>query len=368
MQLGKAGSDRRGWILGAAMLCSLAHAAPPLEVVARLQEMPGNIAVTPSGRVIVSMHQFAPSRYRVGEIRDGHLLPFPNAALNGADRKDPLTLDTVLGIWADERGCVWMLDNGMRGKTTPRLIAWNTNSDQLSQVLHLPAPVTAPNSFVNDLAIDRKHSFAYIADPAGGANAALIIADLTTGAARRVLEGHGSVAPEQVDLVIEGRAIEVQRADGTKERPRIGVNPIALDRAGEWLYFGPMSGTTLYRIRTAPLRDALLTGAALAAHVERYSDKPLCDGIAIDESGVIYVSEVAGDAVGVIGADRAYRRLFTDKEQLSWPDAFSIQGGFVYVVANQLHRTAFLNSGVDATRPPFQVLRFRAESATAGKE
>jgi hypothetical protein len=46
--------------------------------------------------------------------------------------------------------------------------------------------------------------------------------------------------------------------------------------------------------------------------------------------------------------------------RLSWVDAFSYgPDGHLYAVANQLHRTAVLNGGVNATRPPYLVIRLR---------
>jgi sugar lactone lactonase YvrE len=254
---------------------------------------------------------------------------------------------------------VWLLDNGRRGGVTPKLVAWDTRNDSLARIIHLPAPVTPDDAFVNDLAIDEKHGAIYIADPAGGGNAALIVVDLTTGDARRVLEGHRSVVPEDVDLVVEGTPVEVKRPDGTVFRPRVCVNPIALDAAGEWLYFGPMHGTAMYRVRVRDLLNVSLPGTTLAGRVERYSEKPICDGISIDKAGNIYVTDIGNNAIGVIGHDRRYRRLMQDA-RLSWPDAFSFgPDGWLYTVANQLHRSVVLSAGVAGAAPPFHVLRLK---------
>lgn len=56
--------------------------------------------------------------------------------------------------------------------------------------IYLPAPITPKDAFVNDFTLDASHNHAFISDPAGGANAALIVVNLSTGVARRVLEGH----------------------------------------------------------------------------------------------------------------------------------------------------------------------------------
>lgn len=333
------------------------QATPRLQEVARVAQGPGNLTVTPEGRILMSLHQFFEPRWRVVEVgEDGQLVPFPNAQW-AAGEPQRYSLDSVLGIQSDSRGRVWMLDNGMRSNRTPKLVAWDTASARLLRVIHLPAPATPEGAFVNDLAIDEQHSTIYIADPARGSDAALIVVDIETGLARRVLQGHLSVVPEDLDLVIDGKPVEIRREDGTTIRPRVGVNPIALDTRGEWLYFGPMHGTSLYRVPTRDLRDTTLSPESLANRVERYSDKPICDGISIDQEGNIYVSDIGNNAVGVVDLNRSYRILVQD-ERLSWPDAFSFgPDGKLYTVVNQLHRTAVLNAGEMSATPPYYIFR-----------
>ncbi|MCC5830361.1 MAG: hypothetical protein JJU36_13030 [Phycisphaeraceae bacterium] len=340
---------------------AVATPAAEWEVVARLDKAPGNVTVTPAGQVVFSLHQHFEPRLRVGRLGENStIIPFPNEAINGISGDSPLVLDTVLGIQSDTNGIVWMLDNGMRGVVTPKLVAWDTRSDQLHRVIHLPKPVTVSDSFVNDLAVDMTNRHIYIADPAGGPNAALIVVDLDTGLSRRVLQGDRSVVPEDIDMVIDRITVEVRRPDGTRVRPRVGVNPIALDVENQWLYFGPMHGRTMYRVRTRELRDPELSDEQLAARVERYADKPISDGSSIDREGNIYISDVTSNAVGIIGTDRQYRVHLQDPRVFSWPDAFSYgPDGLMYVVANQLHRGPVLNAGQDATRPPFYIIRFK---------
>lgn len=359
------------WILGtlAAVVLAAAFARAEdeprpgaIEVVHRLGIGPGNLSVCPDGRIVFSVHPFFGHGHRVLEIprERGLLIPFPNAAWND-ERAEGYRLDAVLGIQCDEKGVVWMLDNGLRGGVTPKLVAWkgDTETGSLYRIIHLPAPATVSDSFVNDLAITRSQQRIYVADPAGGKDAALIVVDAVTGNARRVLEGHASVVPEDVDLVIDGAPVEMVTPSGTHVRPRVGVNPIALDAQDAWLYFGPMSSTSLYRVRTHDLADASLSKEELAKRVERYASKPICDGISIDVAGNVYVTDVANHAIGVIPADtRTYRILARDPERLPWPDALSFgPDGKLYTVANQLHKTARLNGGHDETKPPFNVVR-----------
>lgn len=328
-----------------------------LDVVAEMELGPGNLTLTPAGELVVSLHPFFATDWRVisWDPEQG-ARPFPNADWNRSDANQRLV--SVLGLQSDPNGIVWLLDNALRERSEPRLVAWDSVNDRLHRTIPLPSPITPDNAFVNDLAVDTRNNAIYIADPAGGSNAALIVVDLASGEARRLLEGSIGVVPEEIDLIIDGRPVTVRGADGELVRPRIGVNPIALDAENEWLYFGPMHGLTLYRIRTRDLLDRSVDD--LASRVEPYAAKPICDGISIDRAGNIYISEIGANAVGVIERDRSYRRLLQDPK-LSWPDAFSFgPDGALYTVANQLHRSAVLNGGVDAIRPPFLVVRVPA--------
>ena len=129
-----------------------------------------------------------------------------------------------------------------------------------------------------------------------------------------------------------------------------------------------MHGRSMYRIRTADLRDDGLSAQALASAVERWADKPICDGISIDDANNLYLGDLANNAIGVIGPDREYRVLIADR-RLSWVDAFSFgPDGYLYTVANQLHRSAVLNGGESATKPPYLIFKFKPLSAgTSGR-
>lgn len=323
-----------------------------LEVFAELEQAPGNLTVTPEGGIVMSLHQFYNPPYPVAEYRNGSVSPLlPQTA------DSPVTA-SVLGLLSDDSGIVWMLDNAMGMDAPPQLVGWDTRQNAFYKTIPL-ADATPSGSFINDLRIDETTQTAFITDPAGGDNAALIVVDLNTGAARRVLEGHPSVVPEPIDLFVEGNPLRRRTEDTTYERPHVGVDAIALDPANEWLYYGPLHGTSLYRIRTADLMNPSLSAAELGDRVEKYADKPICDGILMDGAGNIYLGELGANAIGVITRDREYRRLIEDP-RLSWVDdfEFAANGQTIYAVSNSLHLSAPLNGGVEAGTPPFYIFEF----------
>lgn len=333
-----------------------------IDIIANLDSGPGNVTVTDNRRIIMSMHQFYLPKYSVVEYKNNMLVPFPNKELTDAESKSAFKLDSVLGI-RSANGIVWILDNGMRNGITPKLVGWDTKTNQLHQVIYLPPPIAPKDEFVNDFAIDNRRKQIFISDPAGGANAALIVVNLTTGAARRVLQGHAGVVPEAVDLIIDKVPVQVKDESGKLVRPHIGVNPITEDLNNEWVYFGPMHGHSLYRIKADDLANEQLDAEVLANRVQRYSDKPISDGLTIDNDNNIYLGELAENAIGVISADRKYRRL-VQCPTLSWVDSFSFgPAGKLYAVVNRLHQSATLNGGVPAAKPPFYLLTVKSLAA-----
>jgi sugar lactone lactonase YvrE len=351
-------------ILLALALDVSANPASKFDIVARLDKGPGNVTVTDDKRIIMSLHQFYAPKYTVVELKkDQSLVPFPNNELSSHESQASLKLDSVLGIRSDKNGIVWMLDNGMRSTVTPKLVGWDIKTNKLHQEIKLPVPISAKDSFVNDFAVDTKHNHIFISDPAGGANAAIIVVNLKTGATRRVLEGDKSVIPENIDLIIDNMPIQIKDKSGKLFRPHLGVNPITEDLDNEWVYYGPMSGHSLYRIKADDLADEKLDAKTLASRVQRYSDKPICDGITIDKANNIYLGELAENAIGVITTDRNYQHLAQSPE-LSWVDSFSFgPEGKLYAVVNRLHQSEVLNGGVSKSKPPYYLIEIRALAA-----
>ncbi len=338
----------------------------PFEVVAELPEGPGNIAVTPQGRIIISMHQFFSPEHRVMEVLpSGELRPFPNEEWSSAPDKRGVGFNAVLGIRSDARGVVWMLDNGTAGGATPKIVGWDTVRNALKTVIHLPHPVTRAGSFHNDLAVDLLHEAVYISDLGGEGGPAIVVVDLKTGFSRRVLAGHQSVVAEDVPMVVEDRLVTILEGGGESSEARIGINPITIDPANKWVYYGAMHGTSVYRVRTTDLLNTELDDDQLGERVERYGTKPVSDGISVDSTGNVYITDVTGNAIGVTSPDGQYRRLISDGLIL-WPDGMSYgPDGYFYVTVNQLHRSAILNEGQDITMPPFLIIRFKPLTPSA---
>jgi sugar lactone lactonase YvrE len=328
--------------------------ADGLEVVAALDAVVGNIAVSPTGRIFITYHPEGAPEVKVAEISAGNVSrPYPDAAWQHR-------FQSPQGIQLDTRGRLWVLDHGRSGFGRPALYAFDiATGDLVHEFAFGSAEGVGWGSYLNDLAVDADRDFVYIADTSSyRMRPALIVYDVAARRARRVLGGDRSVAAERVDTVVEGKTLRLLFVP-----IRVAVDSIVLDLANEYLYFGPLSGTRLYRIAAAALRDPTLSAAELAAAVEDYGPKPISDGITIDRDGTVYLTAIEDHAVTVLrppGNEPRQATMVRDA-RLVWPDGLSFgPDGWVYVTDSQLDRVLFHSRRAIAKLGPHYIYRFRA--------
>jgi sugar lactone lactonase YvrE len=346
-------------ILGLALaMGATAWGDADLQVVAEVDAVPANLTVDQAGNIYVTfMPFFDPEPHLIRIDPAGKRTVYPNTELSQGVGKEHLYLDSPLGMQVDRNGVLWILDSGVRSGLTQKVVAWDTQKNELHRVIHLPEPILFEDSFINDLAVDLDHGAIYISD--SGAKCIVVI-DLKTGNARHVLHNHTSMLEEKEKLIIDGRPILAKNEDGSVDDIYIPINPLAADAQNEYVYWGPLTGYSLYRIKTAYLRDFSLSDSQLAGYIERYSDKPHCDGIGIDRAGNIYITDLANNAIGAITTDKQYRTLVKNDKILRWPDSISYgPDGYFYTLAHQIHLTARMNAGEDRSSSPFYIVKFK---------
>ena len=344
--------------ISAVLFSAPAYADPQITVLGEFEERPGNPAVGPDGQVYFSVHPFDQPEFKVMALIDGEGVPFPNAEISSS-------FAAVIGIQVEQDGTVWILDMGSEA-TSPKLLGWDTENNRLKAVHYLPNEVSVSNSFHQDFAIDERRRKAFIADMSRGgiiddSNPAIVIVDLETGEARRVLEGHESLQPQpEQTMIAEGEALTFTDDQGSRYPIELGLNPIAIDAQNEWVYFSTIHPGTLYRIKAEILGDFAKSDSALAGAIEPFADKPSSDGIAADGQGRVYITNVADNAISI--ADEDGTRIWVQDSRFIWPDGVYVApDGSVVATINQLNRAAPFNGGVSGAEPPFLIVRIQAE-------
>lgn len=326
-----------------------AAADVPLVAVGLLERAPGRIAVTPDGTVLVALHPYFHPDLKIARVVKGALVAYPNPVLGHGAGKGDLHLTAVTGLSVDKKGRVWILDAGGDGAPA-KILEWDPKKHALARVIHLTAPAVVADSRPAGLAVDAEHHAVYVADPAGGDDAAIIVVDLATGRAHRELQGDVSVRPERMLIFVDGKPLLRRRANGEIYRPTVGVEALALDPSHTWLYFAALSSHHLYRVRTKALRRG---GKGLSKKVDRFAKKPPCSGLAVDAKGNVYLGDVTRDAVGYLDPKGAFHELAYDR-RLAWPGSLALgpKGDTLYVASSQLHRSGHYHAGrPDPVRP-----------------
>jgi len=285
---------------------------------------PGNVTSSPDGRIFYNLHPFArPERFIdrfVFELVDGESRPYPDLAQQER-------LRGVLGMTVDRQNRLWMVRPAGIEEQPTRLFAFDLTTDQLVVDVAFDDGV---GPFAQDLRAAPDGATIYLADTGifRFTSAALIVFDVGTKQARRVLEGHPSVTPQ--DWVIRTAGNDYKLVYGLLTFA-VGVDGVAVSHDGEWLYYATMTHDTVYRIRTSDLRDPTLDDEALGRRVERVGSKPLSDGIEIDRSGDLYITDVEHGGISRLTPD-GHLETFVRRDDIVWADGVNIsaQGDLLF--------------------------------------
>ncbi|MCR9143511.1 MAG: major royal jelly family protein [bacterium] len=336
------------------------YCGPPpgtIEVYAELKENPGNVTVSSDDRVFASVHQFRPGSARLVEITpDGRMTAYPDAGWNADPERRENVFRSVLGVQVDTQDRLWVLDNGLGVRPiAPRLFAFDIKTGRLDIRYEFPAKSGAPGSFLNDLAVDAKRGFVYIADIGGAGQPGIVVVNFSNPdeITSHRFDGAEGFQPEDVDVVVDGKVVSMGG-----QPARIGINPITISRDGETVFFGPMSGTSYYSVPAEQLRSP---GETSALKIERVGPKPVSDGASTDRAGRHYFTNLANNSIDVL-KDGELKTLVKDDRLLNWPDALSFGGdGWLYVATNRLHLSPALNGGTEgAGDGGFYIVRIAA--------
>lgn len=314
----------------------------------------GNVAVSRTGRVFFTSHPEArPKGNKLLEFIDGASVPFPD----GKSQQE--LFDTVLGVAIDRYDRLWTIDHGNHGLRTARLLAFDIETGELVHDHSFSRDVAPLGSFLQDLQVSADGRTIVIADASFWRKSpALVVYDVETATARRILESHPSVSAEPYTITANGRTMSF--AAGIVSL-RGGVDGIALGE--EWLYYGALSGSSLYRVRLSDIRDPSTPNSQIGARVERVAKKPLSDGLSLDQAGNVYVTDVEHNAIFRLDENGGLDTLIRS-DRIRWPDALSFgPDGWLYVADSALTEVVLQSKEHIKSQAPYRVFRVKLDVA-----
>jgi sugar lactone lactonase YvrE len=323
-----------------------------LEVVVTSPEPIGNHAVSADGRVFYTIHpESRPTGAKLLEWVDGAPRAFPS------DDAQSL-FETPLGVAVDRQNRLWTIDHGNHGTGKARLLAFDLSTGQVVHDHVFDSSVAQLGSFLQDLQVDSTGDHVFIADVSfWRKNPGLVVYDVQSGQARRVLDSDPSVSAQ--DWLIRNPTKDMVFFGVVVLKP--GVDGIAIDRNDEWLYYGAMAHDTMYRIKVADLLDDSLSPGALAARVEAVGAKPLNDGLSTDNDGNLLITDVEHNAVIRMKPDGELTTLVRS-ERIRWADALSYgPEGWLYVADSAIPDQMLQSKAHMTASAPYHIFRFKPD-------
>ena len=140
------------------------------------------------------------------------------------------------------------------------MLAFDLRTGDLVHDYKLPADIAPTGSFLRDIRVSRDGQYVVITDSSVWRKSpALIVYEIASRNARRILESHESVVAE--DYLIQNSIKDLSFFGGLFTLKR-GVNGIAIDAQNEWLYYAAINHSGLLVVdRNAENRvEQLLAG------------------------------------------------------------------------------------------------------------
>jgi sugar lactone lactonase YvrE len=323
-----------------------------LEKVLGYSEPIGNVAVSRQGRLFFTVHpESRPQGNKLLEWVNGAAIPYPNGTVQ------PHLFHTVLGLVIDRQDRLWTIDHGNHGFGTARLLAFDLASGNIVHDHEFRPDIAPAGSLLQDLQVSADGETVFIADASlWRKRPAIIVYNIATRDARRVLESHVSVSAQ--NYLIRNPIRDMSFLNGLVTL-KTGVDGITLDTENKWLYFAAMNHGGLFRVPVRDLRNPLLASRQLENAVERYSDKPMSDGLSADLSGNIYITDVEHGAVLLADGESALHTM-VKSNRIRWADGLSFGAdGWLYIADSALPEQILQTTEhVDAAGPYF-IFRFQ---------
>ena len=339
----------------------VAQAAGTLEVVAQSDDAVWNgVTVSADGRVFVNFPRLAEgSSQSVGEIgADGRSHAYPGGVWNEWKPGKPAEAAFVgtNAVRIGPEGDLWVVDTGTPGFGAqtiaggPKIVRIDLKRNTVSRVYPLDANAALAKSYVDDIRFNGH--LAYLTD-AGVPG--LIVLDLDTGKARRVLDHDRSTTASR-PIMVDGEMLHGPDSnDVMVHADRMEVSP-----DGQWLYFQALAGP-MYRIETQWLDDPSAEPAKVSQHAKFWFDTPPLGGTAIDEYGNLYLEDLANDSVLMLTPDRQLTTVIRD-HRLHWVDAPWLEHGYLYLPEAQFDRIAPFRRGHAQIQWPLHLYRLKSLS------
>jgi sugar lactone lactonase YvrE len=270
-------------------------------------------------------------------LPDGTHRPYPDQSWNDwKGRPEENKFTCVQSVFAHENSLYVLDPSAPEMKKVigqAKLYEFDLATNRLKRKWVFDESVAPEKSYLNDLRIDDEQKKIFITDSGLGG---IVVLDLKTGNARRLLDKHPSTKAEDVTLTVEKK--EFKR--------KIHSDGIALSPVDGKLYYHALTGYHLYRVPADALGRTTRDETQLVKKVENLGVTPAPDGMIFDEKGNLYMADLERNAVSYRTPSGEMKILIQD-ERIKWPDTFTLDTSGNLIFTDSLLQEAQAGKPVD---------------------
>ncbi|MVT08823.1 L-dopachrome tautomerase-related protein [Chitinophaga tropicalis] len=284
------------------------------EKLIKLDYPPGNIAVAKNGHVYFNYHPLIrPNRFSaatVFEWADGKVNPFPSMEI----QKE---FQGSFGMTVDNQNRLWLIEPATFDFKHTRIWAFDLATRKKVHFYEFPEGVA---QYAEEIRVTGDGKYVLLPNPGifRFTSSKLLVYSVENHNVRVAIDGDASVQPENWLM---------RTTDGKPYRLiwgllnfAVGIDGIEISEDQNWVYLASMTHSRLYRVPLSAVLNSDLTASDVANQIEDLGRKPMSDGITVDKSGNVIITDVEhGGLMAFDMKSRTASTLFRSKDIL-WAD------------------------------------------------
>jgi sugar lactone lactonase YvrE len=284
-----------------------------LEKLIRLDYPPGNVAVADNGHVYFNYHPIARagrfSDVTVFEWADGKITPFPSMEM----QKE---FQGSFGMTIDKQNRIWLIEPASLDFQHTRLWAFDLATRKRVEYFEFPGKEA---QFAQDLRVTADGKYILLADTGMMRFTApkLIVYSVADHSFRTALGAHPCTSPE--DWLMR-TPFGAYRMGAGLVNASVGLDGIEISPDQNWVYLAAMTNSHLCRVPLASVLDPKISSADLGRRMEVLGPKPMSDGITIDNSGNVILTDVEHGGLMAFDLNAKKPRTLVRSRDVIWAD------------------------------------------------
>ena len=288
-----------------------------LEKLIKLDYPPGNVAVDENGHVYFNYHPLThPTRFSnatVFEWADGKITPFPSAEMQK-------NFQGTFGLTVDKQNHLWTVEPATLDFKHTRVWAFDLTTKKIFHYYEFPEGVAKQ---AEDIRVTGDGKYVIFPNPGifRFTPSQLLVYSVDDHSVRTAIDDDPSITAEDWTMQINGKPYRLAYGLFNFD---VGIDGIEISDDQQWVYLASMTNSHLYRVPLADVLNKNLSPKDVAAKIENIGAKPLSDGITLDKTGNVIITDVEhGGLMSLNPATKKITTLVRNKEIL-WADGVAV--------------------------------------------